>query len=109
MEVVVGHKQLNLDELYKISLFGNKFKVIVDSQTFSALANGPAKDEKPKAREMAGDFNAANLSEGHKRAILLLKLVQLLKLKKAAKKDTVNFIIGLLNDNAVPAEGQFLN
>jgi hypothetical protein len=40
-----------------------------------------------------------NLSQAQARAVLLVKLVQILKLKKSANKQTVDLLVSILNED----------
>ena len=70
----------------------------VDSQIFAEVGKDlgkefPAITEFPK--EEGGIYH--NLSNENTRAVLSVKLIQLLKLKKDGQKGTINFILELLN------------
>lgn len=104
-KVVIGHKVLNLEELYSVSCVGSALgvEVVVDSQLYAELSTLAVKYEAAsfsELREAAGG-DVIKFNQQQIRAILLVKLVQLLKLKKNASKSSVDFILSLLNDSNV--------
>ena len=100
MKIVIGHKVLNLEELTDVAYLGRDLaEVVVDSQLYADLATAaPAKCAEPTFSSLVDESNATILlSRQQFRAALLVKLVQLLKLKKNAQKSTVDFILSVLN------------
>ena len=112
MKITIGHKVLNLEELFNVAYLGcEQVEVVVDSQLYAELSTDAPKavatiaykplNEQPELeREEEVTFNVPQI-----RAILLVKLVQILKLKKNAQRSTVDFFVGLLNDFTKAAEG----
>jgi len=102
MKIVIGHKNLNLEELFQVSCQANIAEVVVDSVTaadFSAAT--PHKDPQvPPAL-------ALELTQEQARAVILVKLLQIAKLKKNATRPTIDFLVGLLNANK-PLVGESL-
>jgi len=104
-KVVIGHKVLNLEELYNVSCLGSahQVEVVVDSQLYAELSKAPAKADaagkKFEALTEAGQD--AKFTPSQIRAILLVKLVQMLKLKKNATSPSVDFLLRLLNEPSV--------
>ena len=74
MKVAVGHKIINLEELYQIS---KNAEVVVDAQIYAEL-NKTAID---KGNHDLGTQEDVATSKEHARAAMACKLVQLLKLK----------------------------
>jgi len=102
MKVVIGHKVLNLEELtYVASLGKDLAEVIVDSQLYTELATqAPPKTVDGQFNPIVDDKASSAvllLTRAQVRAALLVKLVQILKLKKNAQKSTVDFILSVLN------------
>ena len=99
-KIVIGHKVLNLEELYNTSCIGSALgiEVVVDSQLYAELSTQPGKIESAKFAELAEADKSIKFTKHQIRAILLVKLVQLLKLKKNANKSSVDFLLALLND-----------
>lgn len=106
--IVVGHKILNLEELFAIAAYdstqpGQKIEVAVDSPLYSELNK-----EKSKEKALVKDFKsfdeAKNLRKSEARAILAVKLVQLIKLKSVAHKATVDCLVKILNEDLFEAE-----
>lgn len=103
MKIVIGHKVLNLEELTYVSCLGKDLaEVIVDSQLYAELATqAPAKTVDAAQFNPIVDDQTTNsvltLTRAQVRATLLVKLVQILKLKKNAQKSTVDFILSVLN------------
>ena len=96
MKVVIGHKVLNLEELYNVSYLDfNKAEVVVDNQLHAELSTAAASGN-PKPFTVSG---LATLHRPQLRAVLLVKVVQLLKLKKIAQKSTIDFLVDTLNSN----------
>lgn len=101
-KVVIGHKVLNLEELYSVSCVGSALgvEVVVDSQLYAELSCAAVKYEAPSFSE-PNELGGITFNREQIRAILLVKLVQLLKLKKNASKSSVDFLLYLLNDKSV--------
>ena len=101
-KVVIGHKVLNLEELYNVSCVGSALgvEVVVDSQLYAELSCAAVKYEAPSFSEQ-NELGGITFNREQIRAILLVKLVQLLKLKKNASKSSVDFFLYLLNDKSV--------
>ncbi len=99
MKIVIGHKVLNLEELTNVAYLGKDLaEVIVDSQLYAELATAaPAKTVPPTFNAVIDDGAPLLLSRDQIRAALLVKLVQILKLKKNAQKSTVDFFLSILN------------
>ena len=105
MKIAVGHKILNLEELFTIATYSgsdaNKIQVelVVDSQVYAELSKTAPKeaanlDDYPKDIE--------TLSKEDARAILAVKVVQLLKLKANCQQATVDLLLKILNDDNLP-------
>ena len=78
-KIVIGHKILNLEELFTISTYdstqpGLKVEVVVDSQLYSDLSTARSK-ETSLVRDYRDFECAQNLNKSEARAILLVKLV----------------------------------
>ena len=77
---------------------------MVDSPLQAELSKDAPKavasiDYKPlHERDGASDSEPIKLSSPQIRAAILVKIVQILKLKKNAQLTTVQFLVGLLND-----------
>jgi len=102
MKIVIGHKVLNLEELTNVAFLGKDLaEVVVDSQLYAELATqAPQKTVDPSFNAMVDEEDGSSallLTKNQIRAALLVKLVQLLKLKKNAQKSTVDFILSVLN------------
>ena len=81
MKIVVGQKILNLEELFNISNFADNAEVIIDSQIFADL-NKNSEKEQPAVQDFPdGATITNNLPQDEIRAMLTVKLIQLLKLK----------------------------
>ena len=104
-KVVIGHKVLNLEELYNVSCLGSahQVEVVVDSQLYAELNKAPAKADAAgkKFEALTEGGQDVKFTSSQVRAILLVKLVQMLKLKKNATSPSVDFILRLLNDPSV--------
>ena len=105
-KVVIGHKVLNLEELYNVSCIGSSLgvEVVVDSQLYAELSCASVKYEAPSYPELIEGTEKITFNGEQIRAILLVKLVQLLKLKKNASKSSVDFLLSLLNDKSVSTQ-----
>ena len=101
MKIVVGQKILNLEELYNISCYKTTpNEVVVDSAIYSEIGKtigkeAPAVNDYPKDHDFLGIVtqNRENL-----RAVLAVKLIQLLKLKSQAQQSTVDLVVRILNE-----------
>lgn len=73
MKIVIGHKNLNLEELYQVASFPSLAEVIVDSVTAAEFAQsvpgGAPKDGQAVPQEPETQRPA------HGRAVLLVKLL----------------------------------
>jgi hypothetical protein len=112
MKIVVGHKVLNIEEITNIGFFDKGFsEVVVDSQLYAELSTAASAQQDQKVVfKPQGDSEGTliQLTKEQVRASLLVKLVQILKLKKNAQKSTVDFILGLLNsEDSKVTEGEF--
>ena len=106
--IVVGHKILNLEELYTIATYssaqqGQQIEVAVDSPLYSELNKQESK-EKALVRDYVSYEEAMNLKKLEARAILAVKLLQLIKLKSTAHKATVDLIVKVLNEDMFEEE-----
>ena len=102
MKIVIGHKIINLEELFNISQLtptgAAVAEVCVDSQINAELAKQPGKD-KELVRDYSKDQDfSQNCSAGEVRAIVAVKLVQLLKLKANATLSLVDGLLKMLNE-----------
>lgn len=84
MKIVVGQKILNLEELYNISCYkGTPNEVVVDSVIYSEVGKTIGK-EAPPVTDYPKDLDFLNIltqNVENLRAVLAVKLIQLLKLK----------------------------
>ena len=111
MKIVIGHKVLNLEELTNVASLGKDLaEVIVDSQLYAELATqAPPKTVDPQFRQIIDDETSGShllLTRAQIKGAILVKLVQILKLKKNAQKSTVDFFLSVLNQ---PEEANPLN
>ena len=106
--IVIGHKILNLEELFTIATYdstqpGQRIEVAVDSPLYSELNK-----QEPKEKALVKDFTpfgeAENLRKAEARAILTVKLAQLIKLKSVAHKATVDCLLKVLNEDLLDNE-----
>ena len=101
MKIVIGHKNLNLEELFQLACQPAHAEVVVDSTTnveFAASVPGGA----PKDAQTVPALPAALtrlLKPEHERAIILVKLLQIVKMKRSAARPSVEFLVSLLNTN----------
>lgn len=105
MKIVIGHKVLNLEELTCVAYLGKDLaEVVVDSQLYADLdTKAPAKTVDPNFTSIAGSTDGKQMvTRIQFRAALLVKLVQILKLKRNAQKSTVDFILAILNQPDEP-------
>lgn len=89
MKIVIGHKVLNLEELSNVAYLGRDLaEVIVDSQLYAELSTAALqKVAEPQFKPIFDDGSESTpvlLTRQQVRAALLVKLVQILKLKKNA-------------------------
>ena len=91
MKIVIGHKILNLEELYNIAAGA---EVVVDAPTYAEL-NKTAID---KFIVMDVPEEKVQISNLETRAVLTVKLLQILKLKGSAQKATVDLLVSMLNE-----------
>jgi len=97
MHIVIGHKVLNLEELYNVSYLDfTGSEVIVDNQLHADLSTKDAGNAAPKPFAASG---LGPLFRPQLRAVLLVKIVQILKLKKIAQRSTIDFLVDALNSN----------
>lgn len=100
MKIPIGHKVLNLEELYQVAYLGSsQVEVVVDNQLAAELSTAASKD---KTMKPFLALSKVNLSNEALRAVLLVKLVQMLKLKKNCSKASADFILSLLNAEEAP-------
>ncbi len=98
MKIIIGHKNLNLEELFSIAYLHGQSEVVVDNVISTEFSQ-----EVPKAAPKAvvaaplALLDSVKLSFDHERAIYLVKLIQLIKLKKNVTKQTVQFFVDVLN------------
>ena len=77
MKIVIGHKNLNLEELFQIACMPSYAEVVVDSVTnaeFAASVPGGAPKEGQTVPEIP-DRLLSSLRPEHERAIILVKLL----------------------------------
>ena len=101
--IVIGHKIINLEELYTISTYdsdtsGQRMEVAVDSPLYSELNKAKSK-ENSLVRDFKKFDEAQGLRKVEARAILTVKLIQLIKLKSTASKDLVDCLVNMLNND----------
>ena len=105
MKITVGQKVLNLEELFLISTYSaaasSQIEVVVDSQIYAELDKKSAKDSKPVTEyPKKEEFSALNKEDA--RAILIVKVIQLLKLRSMCKQSLIDGILTILNDDKLP-------
>ena len=101
MKIVIGHKNLNLEELYSCAFLPGHAEIVVDSVTnaeFAASVPGGAPKDAQSVPEIPQDV-AVNIRPEHERAIILVKLLQIVKLKRNATKPNVDFLVNVLNSS----------
>lgn len=101
MKIVIGHKNLNLEELFQISCMPQFAELVIDSVTnaeFALTIPGGANKEGQTIPEIP-DRLLSSLRAEHERAILLVKILQIVKLKRSATKPNVDFLVKVLNEN----------
>ncbi len=87
---------LNLEELFQTAYLGHQqVEVVIDAQLYSELSTAASKDKSMKPFISLPTLPSLNASEI--RAVLLVKLVQMLKLKKNCSKASADFMLSLLN------------
>ena len=103
MKVTLGHKVINLEELFQISQLNQNdepfVEVVVDSAIYSELSKAKPKETKLEVFTSTHEF-ANNCSSGEVRAIIAAKIVQLLKLKINCQKAVIDSLLSLLNGKA---------
>ena len=102
MKLTIGHKIVNLEELFQISQLNDNepyVEVVVDSAVYSELSKAKPKDTKLEKFTSSHEF-ANNCSNSEVRAIIAAKIVQLLKLKINCQKAVIDSLLGLLNGKA---------
>jgi hypothetical protein len=98
MKIIVGAKALQLEELFSAAHFPEQAEIIVDQ----AIEFGqPAKGGCPVSTFTGEPIKFMNKSQ--LRAALLVKLVQILRLKKNATKASVQFLVSVLNEEKYEA------
>jgi hypothetical protein len=74
MKIVIGHKVINLEELFQISQDFMQVELVVDSPTYAELKKDP-----PKETKLEKDFQNSPLAEectnAEIKAILAVKIV----------------------------------
>ena len=101
MKIVIGHKNLNLEELFSCAFLPGHAEIIVDSVTnaeFAASIPGGAPKDSQNVAEIPKEI-ADNIRPEHERAIILVKLLQIVKLKRNATRPNVEFLVNVLNTN----------
>ena len=101
MKIVIGHKNLNLEELYQIAYHPSHAEVVVDSvinAEFAATIPGGAPKDQQIAPVLPNRL-IASMRHEHQRAVILVKLLQIVKLKRGAVKPSVDFLVNVLNNN----------
>ena len=100
MKIIVGTKALQFEELFNAAYFPTQTQIIVDQ----ALEFGaPAKGGCPTSKFEIEEDTLYDMPQ--RRAALLVKLVQILRLKKNATKASVQFLVGILNADNESEEG----
>jgi len=77
MKIVIGHKNLNLEELFSCAFLPGHAEIIVDSVTnaeFAATIPGGAPKDAQSVPEIPKEI-ADNIRPEHERAIILVKLL----------------------------------
>lgn len=101
MKIVIGHKDLNLEELFQIACMPAFAELVIDSVTnaeFALTIPGGANKEGQTVPEIP-DRLIPSIRAEHERAILLVKILQIVKLKRGATKPNVDFLVGIINQN----------
>lgn len=101
MKIVIGHKSLNLEELFQVACMPSHAEVVVDSVTnaeFAASIPGGANKDGQTVPEIPAGL-ARLVKPEHERAILLVKLLQIVKMKRSAVRPSVEFLVSILNTN----------
>lgn len=103
MKIVIGHKNLNLEELFQVSCLTAHAELVVDSVTnadfATSIPGGAPKDAQiiPQISAHLGSL----LRPEHQRAIVLVKLLQIVKMKRSAVKANVDFLVDVINTNKI--------
>ena len=100
MQIVIGHKNLNLEELFTISGLHLTSEVVIDN-VIACEFNTQHKLPENKLLQEGPQFPHLNSTLEDERAILLVKILQLIKLKKHATKHTVEYLVRLLNSHHI--------
>jgi hypothetical protein len=103
MSIVIGHKNLNLEELFQVAFMPAHAEVIVDSVTnaeFAATIPGGAPKDAQTIPNISERLSALIRPE-HERAIVLIKLLQIVKMKRSATRPNVEFLVSVLNENRI--------
>lgn len=76
-KIVIGHKVLNLEELYNTSCIGSTLgvEVVVDSQLYAELSAQAIKLESTKFNPLIEGGSPVKFTRQQIRAIILVKLV----------------------------------
>ena len=88
MKVVLGHKILNLEELFSTSSLeevnskNTLVEVAIDAQIYAELAKQANKEQPKSVFDRQTEYAKETLSRQEVRGVLLVKIVQLLKLKQ---------------------------
>ena len=101
MKIVIGHKSLNLEELFQVACLPTHAELVVDSvinADFAASIAGGAPKDAMIAPEIP-DRLIAIMKPEHQRAVILVKLLQIVKMKRSAVRPTVDFLVNVLNTN----------
>ena len=98
MKIVVGQKILNLEELFLVAENQN-VEVVVDAQIFNDLNCTAPKAAAPFDASGKIDQDTSNLTREQARGAILVKLIQLLKLKKNCNQPTAAFLVKMLNED----------
>ena len=100
MKVVIGHKALNLEELFSIACLPSTTEVVIDNPTAAEFSPQPAQVQaKDKVQEYPELSPSIELRHEHERAIILVKLLQIIKMKKNCTAASANLLVRILNDN----------
>ena len=99
MKIVIGHKNLNLEELFSIAYLPSQNEVVVDNVISHEFNPQPPQVQNKEMQAFPELMPGFTLRDDHVRAVLLTKLVQLIKLKKNVSKQTINYFVTILNEN----------
>ena len=103
MKIVIGHKNLNLEELFQVACLPAHAEVIIDSVTnadFATSIPGGAPKDSQFPPEIS-DKIVALIRPEHERAVILVKLLQIIKMKRSATRASVEYLVGILNTNKI--------